>query len=367
MKKLIHVAVGVIFDTPDDKGKILIAKRAEHQHQGGLWEFPGGKVEAGESTQIALQRELEEELGLHSATEDMRPLITIPFHYPDKSVLLDVWTVHNAQNFKQASSEESKGEEFFGKEGQPLLWIEPAELANYEFPAANKAIIDALTLPRKLVISQDSNNADVILKQVANTLKNHTDIWINLRAPRLEQLEYTQLAMQLYGICHEAGSKLIWNCPLDWYQVAFADGLHLSRANYEKINPDKVEGIERPIPAHQWLSMVCHNLPELEMAQALADYVLVSPVHETKTHPQANALTWSGFKVVTDQSRIPCYALGGMQESELEHCLHNGGQGIAGINCFLTEQAIIAEQSIIEEQQVSEEQNIKESKCEHES
>lgn len=361
MKKFVHVAVGVIFDSSDNKGKILIAKRAEHQHQGGLWEFPGGKVEPGESIQIALQRELEEELGLQSSIEDMYPLITIPFHYPDKSVLLDVWTVHNAKDFKQAISEESKGKGFFGKEGQPLLWVEPAELADYEFPVANKAIIDALTLPRKIVISQDSNNPEIILRQIANTLKNHTDIWINLRAPSLDQMEYTQLAMQLYGICHEAGSQLIWNCPLDWYQVAFADGLHLSVANYMEINPAKVENVERPIPTHQWLSMACHNLPELEVAQELADYVLVSPVHETNTHPQANALTWSGFKVITDKARIPCYALGGMKESEVEPCLQSGGQGIAGISCFL------AEPLIIEGQQVIEAKNIKESECENES
>ena len=338
MKKFVHVAVGVIFDCSPSSlasANILIAKRADHQHQGGLWEFPGGKVETGERVQVALQRELEEELGLQSSIDDMRPLITIPFHYPDKSVLLDVWAVYNTTAFKES----------IGKEGQPLVWVEQSELANYEFPAANKAIIDALLLPKKIAISQDNSCPDIILSQVANTLKNHGDVWIQLRAPSLDQLQYTQLAMKLYGICHEAGSKLIWNCPLDWYQVAFADGLHLSKSNFSAVS---ISSDERPIPANQWLSMACHNLPELEVAQELADYVLVSPVHETQTHPQANALTWSGFKVIADQARIPCYALGGLQVSELESCIQLGGQGIAGISGFLAEEANVSVKNLIE-------------------
>ncbi|MBQ0732656.1 MAG: thiamine phosphate synthase, partial [Oleispira antarctica] len=84
--------------------------------------------------------------------------------------------------------------------------------------------------------------------------------------------------------------------------------------------------------------MACHNLTELEVAQNIADYVLVSPVHETTTHPQANALTWSGFKVITDQARIPCYALGGVTMSESQTCIQFGGQGIAGIRCFMADE-----------------------------
>jgi 8-oxo-dGTP diphosphatase len=361
MKKLIHVAVGVIFkcaldNKSEEKGEILIAKRAENQHQGGLWEFPGGKVEEGESVQVALQRELEEELGLKSSIENMRPLITIPFHYSDKSVLLDVWCVYDGELPDTDGVEDDfLGENVLvGKEDQPLLWVAQGSLAGYQFPAANKAIIDALSLPKLIAISQDNSSPEVILSQIANTLKDHANVWIQLRAPSLDQLQYTQLAMQLYGICHEAGSKLIWNCPLDWYQVAFSDGLHLSNNNFRIAN---LNDGTRPIPTNQWLSMACHNLPELEVVQKLADYVLVSPVNETKTHPQANALTWSGFKVIADQAQIPCYALGGLQKSELEHCIQVGGQGIAGISGFLAEQDNNADR-----QESITENNIKENK-----
>ena len=353
MKKLIHVAVGVIFDCAADNesaGNILIAKRGEDQHQGGLWEFPGGKVEAGEKVQEALERELEEELGLKANVNDMSPIITIPFHYPDKSVLLDVWAVHNVHHSisakEGADNEGQKGisREGIGKEGQPIAWVAQNELANYDFPAANKAILDALHLPKKIIISQDNIDPEIILAQVANSLKNHGSLqgdrglYLHLRAPSLDQVQYTQLAMRLYGICHEAGGQLIWNCPLDWYQVAFADGLHLSGENFISYQLSANDKSQRPIPPNQWLSLSCHNLNELELAQEFADYVLVSPVKETQTHPSLNPLTWAGFKVISDHARIPCYALGGLTVSDIESAIEYGGQGIAGISCFLSEQ-----------------------------
>ncbi len=129
----LHVAAGVIVG-PD--GRILIAERATHRHQGGLWEFPGGKVEAGETAQSALARELWEELNIHVASA--RPLIQIRHRYPDKSVLLDVWRV------------ESFSGEPHGREGQPLAWVEPEGLLEYAFPAANVPIVTAARLPALL-------------------------------------------------------------------------------------------------------------------------------------------------------------------------------------------------------------------------
>ena len=86
--KRIHVAAAVIRCVD---GQILLAKRPEDKHQGGLWEFPGGKVEASETVQAALSRELEEELGIRPSAA--RPLIQVRHDYPDKQVLLDVWEV----------------------------------------------------------------------------------------------------------------------------------------------------------------------------------------------------------------------------------------------------------------------------------
>ena len=124
--KIVHVAVGVI----KKNNAIFICKRADEQHQGGLWEFPGGKVEAGESVFAALKRELSEEVGItiHSSSQ----LMVIEHDYGDKCVKLDIHVVSNFSG------------EAHGAEGQPSEWVAINELSNYEFPAANAEIIEKI-------------------------------------------------------------------------------------------------------------------------------------------------------------------------------------------------------------------------------
>ena len=125
--KVVHVAVGVLID---DGGRVLITRRANDAHQGGLWEFPGGKVEVGESVLEALDRELQEELGTTVLSSE--PLLEIRHDYSDKSVLLDIHRVTEWCNEPR------------GLEGQPLAWVGIADLDDYEFPAANVAIVEKL-------------------------------------------------------------------------------------------------------------------------------------------------------------------------------------------------------------------------------
>ncbi len=125
--KRIHVAVGIIINPQQ---QILLAKRHGHLHQGGKWEFPGGKVEADETVTQALIRELKEEVGL-SVTASAA-FMTISHDYPDKQVLLDI---HLVQDFSG---------EAIGVEGQQIVWVDQAQLKDYEFPEANLPILEKI-------------------------------------------------------------------------------------------------------------------------------------------------------------------------------------------------------------------------------
>lgn len=127
MSKQVHVAVGVIENSAQE---ILLAKRHEHLHQGGKWEFPGGKVESAETTAQALIRELKEEVGLDVL--NTTPMMEIRHDYGDKKVILDI---HWVKDFSGTAQ---------GLEGQAVQWVAKQDLVNFEFPAANKTIVDKI-------------------------------------------------------------------------------------------------------------------------------------------------------------------------------------------------------------------------------
>ncbi len=126
-KKFIHVAVGVVVNS---KLQVCITQRQENQHLAGFWEFPGGKLEAGESTEEALKRELAEEIGI-SFREQFK-LIQIKHSYPNKNVFLDVLIVQDIMG-------EAKG-----REGQALQWVNVEQLEEVNFPEANIPIVKAV-------------------------------------------------------------------------------------------------------------------------------------------------------------------------------------------------------------------------------
>lgn len=122
----INVAVGVV----KRGSQIFVTLRGADQHQGGKWEFPGGKIEPGETTFDALCRELYEEIGI--AVDASEPLVLIEHDYGDKRVSLDV---HLVEQFTH---------EPFGKESQPGKWVTVDDLKPDDFPAANVQIIEQL-------------------------------------------------------------------------------------------------------------------------------------------------------------------------------------------------------------------------------
>ncbi|GAB6043799.1 Nudix family hydrolase [Endothiovibrio diazotrophicus] len=305
---MIHVAAAAVFN---GKGEVLIARRHEHQHQGGLWEFPGGKVEEGEAVDEALARELHEELGID--IEAPRPLIRVRHDYPDQSVLLDVWRV-----------ERFSGEPH-GKEGQPVVWVDPERLGDYDFPAANRPIVTACRLPERYLITREpADDAKAFLAKLRQGLGDGVRL-VQLRAKGLAEAAYERLAEQALAVCRERGARLLLNGDPALVARIGADGVHLTASRLLAL-----EG--RPLDGRFLVTASCHDLDEVRRAEAIgADFAVISPVLPTQSHPGAPTLGWPGLRAITEEAKIPLYALGGMKESHLDWTWTHGAQGYAAI------------------------------------
>lgn len=312
--KRVHVAAAVI---RREDGRVLIAKRAAEQHQGGLWEFPGGKVEAGETPRSALLRELREELAIE--VTQARPLIQVRHDYPDKHVLLDVWEV-------SAFNGEARG-----VEGQPLAWVTSRELADHEFPAANQPIVAAARLADHYLITPEGLETPALLRGLQKAIANGVKL-VQLRAPSFYDPQYRDLAVDAVGLC--AGkAQLMLKGPLEWLGDFPSAGWHLTSTQLRKL-----AAAGRPFPTSRWLAASCHNAEELALAEQMGvDFVTLSPVQATATHPEATPLGWEQAKMLIEGFNKPVFLLGGVGRDELAQAWDAGAQGVAGIRAFWPE------------------------------
>ncbi|KJK17455.1 Nudix family hydrolase [Pseudomonas sp. NPDC087612] len=312
--KRVHVAAAVIRGTD---GRILIARRADSQHQGGLWEFPGGKVEDGEAVEVALARELHEELGI--VVTAARPLIKVKHDYPDKQVLLDVWDVNGFSG------------EPHGAEGQPLAWVTARELPDYDFPEANQPIVAAARLPGQYLITPEGLEVPQMLRGIQKAIADGIKL-VQLRAPNMYDPKYRDVAVDAVGLC--AGkAQLMLKGPLEWLGDFPAAGWHLTS---EQLRKYASKG--RPFPRQRWLAASCHNAEELALAEQMGvDFVTLSPVQATQTHPDAVPLGWDQAQQLIEGFSKPVYLLGGVGAAEQEKAWQHGAQGVAGIRAFWPE------------------------------
>ncbi len=273
----LHVVAAVV----EHRGLVLIALRSEDRHQGGLWEFPGGKREDGESVRDALTRELNEELGINVVAA--RPLIQVRHSYPDRNVFLDVWRV------------DAFSGEPHGKEGQPIRWVErwPEFLSRLERSLASSGV--------RLV---------------------------QFRAKELGAGDYEELAGRVLERVHAAGAQVLLNADPSLVSELGADGVHLSSARLWQLS-------ERPLGHDHWVGASCHTHEELQRAAAIdCDFALLSPVSATVSHPQTPPLGWERLRELTSEASVPVYALGGLGNEQLPVAWENGAQGIAAIRAF---------------------------------
>ncbi|HZH43444.1 MAG TPA: Nudix family hydrolase [Lysobacter sp.] len=305
----VEVVAAVIRDA---RGRILLARRTEGRDLAGLWEFPGGKREPGESAEAALARELHEELGID--IEPGTPLIRVPQRYPDKHLRLDVRELAGWRG--QAR----------GREGQALAWVPPHKLQDYAMPPADRPVVAALRQPAEYLVTPAPGADDAAwLAALSRALANGVRR-VQLRAPGTGPARWRALAAQAAALCQAAGAEVLVNADAALARELGA-GLHLRAAQLAGAPHRPDDG--RPLAAS------CHTLEDLRAAEAIGcDFVVLGPVQPTPSHPGAPVLGWDGFAALRAEVSLPIYAIGGLSREDQDQARQHGAQGIAAIRAL---------------------------------
>ncbi|HQS59122.1 MAG TPA: Nudix family hydrolase [Gallionellaceae bacterium] len=304
MNKLTYVSVAVL-QRPD--GAFLMARRPEGKAYSGYWEFPGGKVEAGETSHHALTRELHEELGIEVITA--YPWLTRVFTYPHATVHLNFFRVTRWQG------------EPHGREGQLLSWQRLPELTVAPVLPANDPIMRALQLPHLYAISNATElGTEVFIQRLQLALNNGLRL-LQIREKGWERPALRELALRSIELAHAAGARVLINGDADLAREVGADGVQLTGSQL---------AVCRERPNFGLCAASCHSAAELKHAAELElDFALLSPVLPTKSHPGAAHLGWDAFAAMARESSMPVYALGGLQKRDMETAWQSGAHGIA--------------------------------------
>lgn len=304
MTETVDAAVAVLL-RPD--GKVLLSQRPEGKAWAGWWEFPGGKIEEGESADTALQRELVEELGI--TAEVFYPWITRKFSYPERTVRLHFFTVWRWQG------------EPYGKEGQQLSWQDPYTTSVSPLLPANLPVMHALRLSPVYAITNLAEMGEAAFFPALKTALQGGLELIQVREKQLSFAELTLFATQVIAAAKPFGAKIIINGNESLARAIGADGLHLP-SQLLLSTTNKPDGL--------LCGASCHNAEELNRAAELdLDYALLGAVKTTASHPNGTILGWEQFARLAQYQPLPVYALGGMAMADLVTAWEHGAHGIA--------------------------------------
>lgn len=335
--KVIDVVAAVITDA---RGRILLARRTEGRDLAGLWEFPGGKREPGETPEAALARELHEELGIDARVG--AHVITVPQRYPDKRLRLDVRHVTRWTGVPR------------GREGQALAWVPAHKLASYAMPPADIPVVAALQQPDRYAISpglpdvpcrsgysRDHAYGDAIAAIAAPTEAglDTAAAWLagldatlasgisrlQLRLPDAAPDLFRELATAAAARCRRTGAALLLNADIA-LACELGTGVHLRSSQLATL-------AARPALAQgALLAASCHTAEDLAHAARLGcDFAVLGAVKPTATHPGQAGIGWEAFAVLREHVSLPVYALGGLVPADLDEARRHGAQGIAAI------------------------------------
>lgn len=308
--RVLRVAAAVI---RREDGDILLSVRPAHAAHGGLWEFPGGKLETRERPIDGLARELAEELGIH--LDCATPLITVRHQYPNNIVELVVFEVRAWRG------------EPHGREGQHIEWVTAESLPGRRFPEANLPVTTAANLPRVVMITPDlgADEARFLARLEACLAAGVKLVQLRIRATGDQRQRVVAAAV---ASCARLGARLMLNGTPGEAGSAGAQGVHLNRQRLFEFE-------QRPVARDMLLSAACHDAHELAQAERIGvDFVYLSPVAATASHPGAEVLGWSALRALCAATRLPVYALGGMTATALPRAVRSGCQGIAMLSAL---------------------------------
>ncbi|MHC0017219.1 NUDIX domain-containing protein [Acinetobacter pittii] len=296
-KPIVDVAIAILIH----RGKILVGWREEQQHQGGKHEFPGGKVEQGETPEEACRREIYEEVGI--GLKDWHQFDYIHHEYDD--IIVNLHLFHSYVP-----------DELLNLIHQPWAWYTRDQLLHLNFPKANKNIIKRLYWPHLIKISNTLSTVESSEALLYWRIENESEQYIE----------------QLTALNEGQRSNLIINVDI-WRQLSpelqkQIKTVHLKQSQLMNLHKGDLKVGVRYIAA-------CHDAVSLKQAQQIGcDAVFISPVKPTTTHPEAVALGWERFSDLAQNSQIPVFALGGVHPDDLATAQQHGAYGLAGIRNF---------------------------------
>ena len=301
---IVPVAVAVLI-APD--GRFLLAQRPGGRVYAGFWEFPGGKVEAGESPAQALARELEEELGIR--VRCAHPWLTRPFAYPHATVRLHFFRVTAWDG------------EPTPREGQRFAWVRADAPEVSPILPANGPVLRALALPPVMGISHVAElGVATFLARLERALAAGLRL-IQVRERGLTPAQFVPLMRETLDRAHRHGARVVVNDEPAVAARLGADGVHLTSTRLMAMGQR---------PDSPLCGASCHDRKELEHAARLGlDYVVLGPVLPTLSHPGSRTLGWQGFSALIEAYPLPVYAIGGMRPEFLETAWAHGAHGIA--------------------------------------
>ena len=311
---MMHVAAGVLIDA---EGRVLLAERPPGKHLAGHWEFPGGKLEPGESVIDALRRELREELAIEAGSMDPAPLIDVPWRHGEISLRLIAHRVHSWQGTPRSC------------EGQALAWLTPSMVDPATLAPADHHILHALRLPSRYLVTPDLavDTAVDSVRALLHSAVDHGEKLVQLRLPSWPANAVRDLAAICLPRLRAAGLALLLDGDIEGARK-LGTGVHLRASQLAVLHA-------RPVPEGQWVGASCRDSDELRQALAIgADFVVLLPVRPTPAYPDATALGWERLADLIAQTPLPAYAFGGMAPEDETRARMAGAQGVAGIRAF---------------------------------